>query len=384
VIALRPDPPQHVKFSASPAGKSAAVSAVATGYATGSMSGSPHGWSHPTVDPSNVALPRAVAQLDSSWTPDGVYADASSQGTGTPAAPLLVLADQTAGVPRFLVVSVQTPVTLGPGHGGEPFSSNGLSGRIISDNGSGVQVIADVPGGHRVEATAVGIDRATVLQLIATLHQDQGGWVMDGSGGLSAVATTPPASSTTRTLNWTKADPATSADPGGRLSQNVTVTVTTGGAYEFYGEAVEAGMGPFDGSASATTVLGHHVVASAVSTMPGSVNTLLLDDQGLVFNLMQIDNSPGASAPAAPLTLAVATDAEWTTLINAAATAQAAEQAAIAAKRAAVTASGAKSGGTDPASGYKSVSDGSVAATYPPTTAPPVGLVTTTTVSATP
>lgn len=379
VIALRPDPAQKVSFANSPAGHSAQpVAAVATGYATGSMSGSPTGWDHPDADPSTVALPRVIAQLDSTWSPDSVWASSIAKGAaGTSAAPMVVLADPVAATPRFVAVSVQTPLTLGPGHGGETFASNGLTGRIIADNGNGVQVIADVPGGHRVEAFAVGVDRATLLGLVATLHQDGATWAMNPSGGLAAMATTPPTSSDSRNLSWSKAL-TTGADPSTAPSLNVSVMVTSGGAYEFYAEAVQNGTNAYTGVSALKTVLGHQVVASAVSAMKGQVQTLLLDDQGLVYNIVQVDPT-AATGAIVPVILGVATDAQWSTLVTAAATNQAQMQdRAIAAKKAAID----KAGGvpvvgqtTDPASGYKPVGDGST----PATTVPPARDMQTTT-----
>jgi hypothetical protein len=389
VIALRPDPPQHLSFASSPGSASGSVTGaasgagkgVATGYATGSMSGMPTGWNTPTADPTTVALPKVIAQLDSSWTPDSVYASSISQGSGTPAAPMAVLADQSGPTPRFVAVSVQTATTLGPGHGGQTFSSNGLTGRIISDNANGVEVIADVPGGHRVQAFGVGVDRPTLLALIATLHQDGTTWALNASGGLTPVATTTPTSTNRRNLDWSKTV-TPGADPQTAPTKNVSVQVTSGGAYEFYGEATQNGTNAFTATSSLTTVLGHRVVASAVSTMKGSVQTLLLDDQGLVYNITQVD--PTATGAIAPPTLVLATDADWSSLITTAATNQAKVQdQAIAAKKAAVDKARGVAGAvaTDPASGYKPVGDSTVT---PPTAPPTSDSMTTTTVAVTP
>ncbi len=370
VVALRPDPPVHIKFNAPLAGPTAGP-AVATGYATGSMTGSPTGWSSPEVDPSTVQLPHITAQLDSSWTPSGLYADTSTQGSGTAAAPMAVVAGQSSAGLRYLIVSVQTPSILGPGHGGKTFQQDGLSGRILSDNGSHIGLIADVPGGHRVEVSGAGVDEATALQLVSTLHQDGGAWVMDPTDGLAPVATTVPTSSTSRSITWTQGSVGTPHTTNNQ--SGVSVTITTGGAYEYYGQAATLS------AASAVqlgdiTIAGHKDVTSmTVPSGDGSSTTLILDEQGLVYTISRWGATAGATGP---LTLSAIDDAAWTQLVNTAALAQAEmRQKAIQEKNAAIRAADPTASTIDPAtpggsSTVKLPASGSPILT-PPTTAPP-------------
>jgi hypothetical protein len=392
VLALRPEPPTRLSFGADPGG--AAVPGVVTGYSTGSMTGSPHGWTtRDDLAADAVELPRLVADLDATWQPHRASALTSDQGSGSNAAPILVLTSGSQSV----VVSVQSTRDLGPGRG-EVVDVDGHHGVVTHEQDGSIQAIVDVDATHRALVTSIGLGRAALFPIVASLHQEAGSWVLDPPGGsdLRPVATTPATTYRQRTIEWGRqlgpdgspmADPTVPL-PADAANDTISVSISTGGAYEFWGlvgqRASWARVVP--ASVASTKVAGVTFVADLSFEDGSNSATIGLDANGLVYTVERwsfLGDKTGAptvtpGARSVTVTLVPADDARWAQVVHSAAAYELAEQArtdqAIAQKRAEAAALGrqdAAKAGLDPANAVGTASPTTVPATaVPPTTVP--------------
>jgi hypothetical protein len=385
VLALRPEPPTRLTFGAAPGG--GAVPGVVTGYSTGSMTGSPHGWTtRDDLAADAVDLPRIVADLDATWQPHRASAVMSDQGSGSSAAPILVLASGSQSV----VVSVQSTHDLGPGRG-EVVDVDGHRGTITRQKDGTTQVIVDVDATHRALVTSIGLGRGMLHPIVASLHQDGGAWVIDPPAGsdLRRVATTPTTNYRQRTIEWGRrldANGVPESDPTvptpADTHDTITVSVSTGGAYEFWGLVAQRASWArvVPASAATTTVSGVTFVSGASFEDGSSSVTIGLDAHGFVYTVERWSAlgdkaaaptvTPGAGS--VTVTLVPADDARWAQVVHSAAEYELADQArtdqAIARKRAEVAAMGDEDAGR---AGLSPAGAGPSAANVPETSVPP-------------
>ena len=321
VWAMQPEDSTKLQFGDDATTASPPAQGVVTGSMTGSMTGSARGWSSTYADDlGTLSLPHFVLSPAPGYVPSWVSSVSARRGTGGTPAPLAVVTG-TGSTVQYVVASVQTPDTLGPGRGGLELDIDGRHARIVSE-GAKTTLIWDLSSTQRVLAVSTGLARAQLVALLPTLHQVDGTWTFEpaADAGLRDVNTTPADVVQSRSISWAEGLPRTVDGSIMNDSSGWTLEVNSGGAYEYY-----ARLGARWTQAGAVqtpvslTLPGGHVATGFLTVQDSGVSAVVLDDRGLVLDLQRYLDTGQPKLTAADVqrvfgTISEASDAQWVDL----------------------------------------------------------------------